>query len=73
MITPSEMAIKAADQLLGTSQSIEDLGEEYEDLQLTIEFTDKLDSLVFCCLVCDHWFEPFQMGKEEWVCESCSP
>lgn len=73
MTTPSEMAIKAADQLLGTSQSIEDLGEDYEDLQLVIEFTDKLDSLIFCCLVCDYWFEPSQMGKEEWVCESCSP
>lgn len=72
-MTPSEMAVKAAEQLKGSSQAIEDLGEEYEDLQLNIEFCSKLDELVFCCLVCDNWFEPCKMGKEEWVCESCSP
>ena len=73
IMSPSEMAIKAADLLLGTSLAIYDLGEDYEDLQLTVEFTDKLDELAFCCLVCDNWFEPCEMGKEEWVCESCSP
>ena len=51
-MSPSEMAIKAADLLLGTSLAIYDLGEDYEDLQLTVEFTDKLDELAFCCLVC---------------------
>ena len=72
-MSPSEMAIEAAEQLLGSNKCIEDLGEEYEDLQLIVEFTDKLDELVFCCLACDVWYEPSSMGKEEWVCEGCSP
>lgn len=72
-MTPSEMAIKAAQQLQGSSKTIADLGEDYENLELNAEFCSKLDELVFCCTTCDNWFEQSEMSDtEDWVCEECS-
>lgn len=66
------MAEEAARQLQGSSKSIADLGEEYEDLELNHEFCARLDELVFCCSICDNWFEQGEMSEDnDWVCESC--
>lgn len=72
-MTPSEMAIKAAEQLQGSSKSIAELGEEYEALELNTEFCNKLDELVFCCECCDNWFNQSEMSEnEDWICEECA-
>lgn len=71
-MTWREMAEKAADQLQGTSKAIYDLGEEYEALENNAEFCAVLDSLVFCCTVCENWFEQSEMSEtQDWICESC--
>jgi len=71
-MTPTEMAVLAADRLQGSSKSIADLGSEFEDLELNSEFCAKLDELVFCCTSCDNWFEQSEMSDvEDWVCEEC--
>lgn len=72
-MTPTEMARLAAQRLQGSCQSIANLGEEFEALELDGEFCAVLDSLVFCCTECDWWFEQSEMSEtEDWVCEECA-
>lgn len=73
MKTPFEMADEAASRLQGTGQSIANLGDEFEALELNNEFCTRLDDLVFCCNICDNWYEQSEMSEnQDWVCEGCS-
>lgn len=75
MKTPTEMAEEAARQLQGSSQSLANLGEEFEELQNNDEFCNRLDELVFECEQCNNWFEMSEMAENDedrWICESCN-
>lgn len=72
-MTPTEMAIKAAERLQGSCQGIANLGEEFEALETNSEFCATLDELVFCCNCCNWWFEQSEMSEnEDWICEDCA-
>ena len=73
MTTPKEMAEKAFDQLNGTCQSVANLGQEFEDLELNAEFCDRLDELGFCCESCGWWCEQSEMSEkhDDWICIEC--
>lgn len=67
------LAIKAAEKLQGSSGTLVQLGEEYEEAENnSFTFCAVLDDLVFKCTVCNNWFEQSEMSEEhDWICNSC--
>jgi len=55
--------------LQGSCEIIE--GGEYEHLLDNQEFCDLLDSLIFCCEVCDWWCEVSEKSGDRPVCLDC--
>jgi hypothetical protein len=72
-------AERVAKRLEGTSDSLIRVFEQLdldEGLENNSEFCARLDSLVFCCSVCDWWFEVGMTGADvngQWACVECSP
>lgn len=74
--SPTKMAAKAAERLLGTCMSITDLGGGYEGLQNDKEFCEALDGEVFKCEVCGWWCENHEADGQaaddgHSICEEC--
>jgi len=77
VISPTTMAKRAAERLLGTCMSVTDLGGEFEDLQNDKEFCEALDSEVFLCEICHWWCENYEASQEhvdqgQLICEECA-
>lgn len=75
--SPTKMAKKAAERLLGTCQDITDLGGEYEGLQDNKEFCEALDGEIFKCEVCGWWCDNHEASQKyaevgQLICEECS-
>lgn len=64
-------ADEAADRLIGTAQSIHDLGEEFEALQNEKDFCERLDELCFCCEVCGWYCGEDEYSDKDMTCNEC--
>jgi len=69
-----EQIDKLAHRLQGTCDSIEKALEELEfEKEMTISDCNELDQKVFCCEVCEWWYEISEMDEEnEWECCGCN-
>lgn len=76
-MSPAEAAEAVAARVEGTSDSLLRALEALEldeGLQDNSAFTDRLDSLVFCCTRCDWWFGVGDTGSDvsgQWACVEC--
>lgn len=75
--SPTKMAAKAAERLLGTCMSITDLGGGYEGLQNDKEFCEALDGEIFKCEMYGWWCENYEASQKyaemsQLICEDCT-
>lgn len=67
------LADQAADQLIGTCQSLHDLGVTFEACEDDATFCSRLDELAFECTVCNWWCSEDELDDDQAiVCAECA-